>query len=211
VITTGIVVEKYLASGKFDKMKARLVIDGSGRGPELYPDKSSPTVAIQLVLTMLARNPACLSWATIIKIDIKGAHVQTPMEGPPMYAKLDPQITKFIIALYPDLKNYVQDDGCLVILVQKEMYRCIQSGKLWYNLLTKKVQEEEWGKLQVDACIMRKIVQGKACIIMIYIDDLLVVAIKGETENETDKLGARFGEITVNEGQELSYLEMKIK
>jgi hypothetical protein len=163
--------------------KARLVIDGSSQNPELYPDKSSPTVALQLVLTMLTRIPACLSWATITKIFIKGVNVQIPMEGPPVYAKLDLQITKFTIALYPDFKKFVQEDGCLVILVQKAMDRCIESGKLWYNLLTKILQEEGWEKFQSDACVMHRIAQGKTCIIMIYVDDVLIVATKGETEN----------------------------
>lgn len=114
-----IIVEKYLASGAFNKMKARLVIDGSSQDLELYPDKSSLTVAIQSVLTILARIPACLEWATITKIDVKGAYVQTTMEEPPVYAKLDPQLTKFTIELYPEYKTFIQEDGMLVIVVQK--------------------------------------------------------------------------------------------
>ncbi len=43
------------------------------------------------------------------------------MEGPSVYAKLDQQIINFTIALYPDFKKYFQNDGCLVILVQKAM------------------------------------------------------------------------------------------
>jgi hypothetical protein len=39
------VMMKYLASGEFDKMKARLVADGRDQDPELYPNKSLPTVA----------------------------------------------------------------------------------------------------------------------------------------------------------------------
>jgi hypothetical protein len=45
------VVEKYLAGGEFDKMKARLVADGRDQDGSLYPDKASPTVAIHSVFT----------------------------------------------------------------------------------------------------------------------------------------------------------------
>jgi plasmid replication initiation protein len=46
------VVAKHLASEEFDKMKARLVADGRDQEQELYPDKSSPTVAIHSVFTV---------------------------------------------------------------------------------------------------------------------------------------------------------------
>ena len=82
------VVAKHLASGEFDKMKARLVADGRDQEPGLYPDKSSPTVAIHSVFTVLglmAEKP----WRVTVKIGIKGALVQTPMKGESTYMRLD--------------------------------------------------------------------------------------------------------------------------
>lgn len=62
------------------------------------------------------------------------------------------------------------------------MYRCIQSETLWYNSLTKILQEEGWEESQVDAYMMLKLVQDKMCIIMMYVDDLLRVETKEEME-----------------------------
>jgi hypothetical protein len=46
-------VEKYLADGAFDKIKARLVADGRDQDATMYPNKASPTVAIHSVFTAL--------------------------------------------------------------------------------------------------------------------------------------------------------------
>jgi hypothetical protein len=46
------VVAKYLASGN-DNRKARLVADGRDQDANLYPNKSSPTVVIHLVFTVV--------------------------------------------------------------------------------------------------------------------------------------------------------------
>jgi hypothetical protein len=48
------VVAKHLVLREFDKMKARLVADGTdAQHPSLYPNKSSPMVAIHSVFTAL--------------------------------------------------------------------------------------------------------------------------------------------------------------
>jgi len=47
------VVEKYLANGSFNKMNWRLVADGRDQDAEMYPDKSSPTVAVHSVFMAL--------------------------------------------------------------------------------------------------------------------------------------------------------------
>jgi len=76
-------INKYLANGGFDKVKARLIADGRDQDPEMFPNKSSPTVAIQSVFTVLGL--ACQKRRRIVaKIDIKGAFIQTPMRGPPI-------------------------------------------------------------------------------------------------------------------------------
>jgi hypothetical protein len=46
-------VKKYLADGSFEKVKARLVVDGRDQDANLYPNKPSPTVAIHSVFTVL--------------------------------------------------------------------------------------------------------------------------------------------------------------
>jgi hypothetical protein len=119
------VVEKYLASGEFDKTKARVVADGRDQDADMYPNKSSPTVAIHSVFTVLGMAGS-KPWQIVVKIDIKGAFLQTPMSGEPVYMKLDPKITKYAIELRPDLKRYVEADGCLYTLMLKAMYGCVQ-------------------------------------------------------------------------------------
>jgi hypothetical protein len=72
-------VEKFLANGDFDKMKARLVSHGNKQNREEFPDWSSPTVAIHsvmMVLELFARN---MGLHMVCKVDVKGAFVQTPM------------------------------------------------------------------------------------------------------------------------------------
>ena len=84
------VVIKYLANGQFDKVKARFVADGRDQDPEMFPNKASPTVAsVFMVLGLAPTKP----WRIVVKIDIKGAFVQTPMTGEDVYMKIDPKIT----------------------------------------------------------------------------------------------------------------------
>lgn len=74
------VVEKYLANGSFNKMKARLIADSRDQDAEMYPDKSTPTVAVHsvfMVLGMASGKP----WQIIVKIDIKSAFIQMLMRG----------------------------------------------------------------------------------------------------------------------------------
>jgi hypothetical protein len=104
-----VLVNKYLADGGFDKVKARLITDRRDQDPEMFQNKSSPTVAIQSVFTVL--ELACQKrWRIVANIDIKGAFVHTPMKGPPIYMKLDPRITQFTKEMYPEYNEFIWKD-----------------------------------------------------------------------------------------------------
>jgi hypothetical protein len=94
------VVEKYLANGEFDKMKARLVADGRDQDLAMYPDKSSPTVAIHSVFSALGLASG-KAWRIVVKIDIKGAFVLTPMKGEPVYIKGRSEDITYVIEMFP--------------------------------------------------------------------------------------------------------------
>ena len=60
--------EKFLASGEFEKLKARLVAAGNQQDRDLYDDPSAPTVATSSVFTLL--SIAAHEDRTITVIDI---------------------------------------------------------------------------------------------------------------------------------------------
>ena len=69
-----------------------------------------------------------------MKIDIKGAFLQTPMEGEPVHMK-NPKISCYLINLFPKLGKILEDDGYLNTLLLKAMYECVQASALWYALI----------------------------------------------------------------------------
>jgi hypothetical protein len=146
---------KYLANGVFEKVKARLVSDGQDQDVNLYLDKSLPMVALQSVFTVLGLG-AMKTWRKIIKIDLKGAFVQTPMKGQPTYMKLDPKITKYAVELYTEYSNYVEGDGCLYTVMLKVMYGCVPASALWCEKIWSELEKLQYEVGKTDLCVFAK-------------------------------------------------------
>lgn len=122
------------------------------------------------------------------KIDVKGAFIQTEMEGPPIYIKIAPETTKLIVELLPAIKTYVTADGILYCQLLKALYGCVQASRLWYNKLTRFLRTLGYEASLTDPCVMRKIVDGKISLLAIYVDDILVfVDDKASPLSEADR------------------------
>jgi hypothetical protein len=106
------IVEKLLTNGDFDKMKSRFVANGNEQDQEVYPDRSSPTIAVHSIMTALA-VAVCNLCIKAAKIDVKGAFIQTEMVSPPVFIKCRPKLMQLIIKLLPGLRKYVLKDGRL--------------------------------------------------------------------------------------------------
>jgi hypothetical protein len=128
-------VNKYLTDGGFNKVKARLVADGRDQDPEMSPNKSSPTVAIRSVFTVLGSACQKKRWRIVMRIDIEGVFVQIPMRGLPIDMKLDPKITQFAKEMYPEFNKFIWKDVCIYTVLLKVMYGCVQASALWYALI----------------------------------------------------------------------------
>jgi hypothetical protein len=175
------VVEKYLANGEFDKMKARLVADGRDQDAALYPDKSSPTIAIHSVFTALGLASG-KPWRIVVKIDIKGKFMQTPMKGEPVYMRVDPKVSRYVIEMFPRLKEMLESDGCLYTLLLKAMYGCVQASALWYALIRSFIEELGYDCSPTDRCVFRKRVGERIFVLLLYVDDILAQVDEKEAE-----------------------------
>ena len=102
------VTEKRTATGEYDKTKARLVADGRMQDASLFPDKSSPTLAMQSLMTVLAMYAGMVGWQ-MAKVDIKGAFVQVPWKGETVYMRICSKIVTYLLEMYPEYAaEYVQ-------------------------------------------------------------------------------------------------------
>jgi hypothetical protein len=170
LLSTTFLVEKFLETGDFKKVKACLVANEAQQSRKLYPNRSSPAVGIHSIMT-------CLTMAALLKdyimmdVDVKGAYIQTEMTGSPVFMKLDKKLMDSVIAIPPHL-------GTLYTKLLKALYECIQSSNLWYNKLTMVLKKLQYELCPVDPCVMRQIRNNKVHIIIIYVDQLLLLTDK---------------------------------
>jgi hypothetical protein len=148
---------------------------------EVYPDCSSPTIAIHSIITCLT-VAACNGKYTIAKIDVRGAFIQTEMQGTDVYIKCGPGLRKLIVKCLSGIAKYVHIDGSLCCKLLKALYGCVQASKLWFEKLTNFLCNIGVEHSIFDTRVMRRKVNGMACIIIIYDDDILTIACQQELD-----------------------------
>jgi hypothetical protein len=153
-------VEKFTMDDMHDKFKSQLVSHGNEQDTLLYPDRSSPTVGIHMIMMGLI-IASCNTDYLVGKLDVKGAFIQTEKTRTPVYIKCVGTLHKLIVETYPRLKACVDESGALYCKLKKALYGCVQASKLWYKQLCSFLQDLSYERSDVDLCLFRKVIGEK--------------------------------------------------
>jgi hypothetical protein len=122
---------------------------------------------------------------------------------------IDKECSKLLIELDNTYQTYLQDDGRIAVQLDKALYGCLQSGKLWYDLVSTYLQQIKFKINDADPCVFNKFgINNKQITVCLYVDDLLVTGEMVDILNFKEELKKRFGKITEEDGPIVSYLGM---
>ena len=198
--------EKFLANGVFEKLKSRLVAHGNQQ-PKEGVKASSPTVDISSVFVLAA--VAAYEKNRVWTIDIGGAFLEAKMTGETVYLRLDKLMVQLLEEIDPSSVPFVNDDGELIVKLDKALYGCLQASLLWYNRLSEVLVAGGFQKNAVDPCVFSKGTGDSRCTLCVHVDDLLVVdATNHLTEELVAHLKSEFEDVKLNSGSSHSYLGM---
>ena len=199
--------EKFFPDGSFDKLKMRLVGGGHKQNKLDYDDISSPTVLLTTVLIILVI--AIRRRYVVVTTDIAGAYLNARIKNQNLYMRIDSTLAAILVDLDESYKDYLLDDGSLIVKLEKALYGCIESAKLWYELLAETLVEYGLIRSNYDPCLFYDL--SRNIYVTIYVDDILIAAEKDEEVRRLLKyLEDKFKTITINEGRVISYLGMNI-
>ena len=197
--------EKFLSTDEFVKLKARLVAGGDQQDKSLYEDLASPTVATAAVFTTVAI--AARERRHVATIDIGGAYLNAEMGDHSVYMLLDPLIASLLRRVDGKYEEFVNDDGSIIVKLNKALYGCVQSAKLWYEHLSGTLIQMGFVCNPLDRCVLNKVIDGKQCTICLHVDDILITCELEEViESVYGMLQERYKEVKIVRGPKVSYL-----
>ena len=201
--------EKFDANNDLDEIKARLIghgnrqyfIDASGG------KTSSPTVSMNSVLagiSVAAKNKD----HEIAVFDVKHAYLNAELSDPDgqlMYLPKD--VVEILLHDDPILKDYVQDDGRILVRLRKALYGLKTAGRDWFNNVKETLINCGYKQSQVDKCIF----YGNGITIFTYVDDFLTIGEPTAINAFRDNMTRAYGKLKEKRGSEVMYLGMNIK
>lgn len=202
--------DKYFASGVFEKFKARLVAGGDQQDKLLYEDLSSPTAATTSVFCIAAI--AAAERRGVISIDIGGAFLNAKISatGVKVHMRLDKLMASMLIKLDASYIEFMQQDGTIVVELDRALYGCVEAAYLWYKELVSKLKQYGFVENPYDCCIFNMIGKsGSQITIALHVDDLMVTCIDQEELMKFKLyLDSVYPETKMHEGKTLDYLGM---
>ena len=173
--------EKFNSSGEFQKLKARLVAGGDGQDKSLYPveDITSPTADASSVF-MIA-HIAAHEGRHVGSGDVTGAYLNADMKAE-VHMKLPKIIAQILVSIMPEYKTFLLPSGEIVVQLDKALYGCVESARLWYEHLAMSMERLGFTRNPLDICVFNKIDEyGKQCTVIVHVDDFLVTCATKET------------------------------
>ena len=201
--------EKLDRKGELAKLKARLVAMDNSYESSLHPDKDSPTVRLESVFAVLAI--AAAEGRRCIGLDVGNAYLEADMTGEEVVVEIDSWVARRLVRLRPELQTYVGEDGKLYARLDKALYGCVQSAKLWYKHLRGVLERLGFVVNPYDECVFNLTRNGKQITMCCYVDDLLCTCVDAaELSWLVSALQSEFKKVTVNDGDEIEFVALEI-
>ena len=113
----------------------------------------------------------------------------------------------------PEYREYLREDGSLIVRLTRALYGCIESAKLWYREISSALQSLGYVPNPKDICVFNKSVEGVQCTITLHVDDLMVTSVNEKLIDEVmDMLRLKYeredAKLEVKEGKIHNYLGM---
>ena len=195
----------------FEKFKARLVAGGNTQNKAGYQDVSSPTATTSSILIVAAI--AAAEHRRVMTIDVGGAFLNTDIKptGVLVHVRLDKIMTGLLVEIAPEYAEFVTEDGCCVVELDRALYGTVEAAKLWYDLMSAKLINEGFVPNPYDRCVFNKTNSaGLQITIGLYVDDIIITC---EDEEELNKFDAFMrqhfkDDVTTHRGDVAEYLAM---
>lgn len=167
---------KYDSSGKFDKLKARLVAGGHMQDRSLYDatETSSPTVNLSSVY--MVAGIAAIEGRSVVTMDVGGAYLNADMRRE-VHMVLQPEVADILCRIRPKYEEYLNDDGSIIVKLEKALYGLIESSELWYRKLTGDLKSIGFKPNVKDPCVLNCDYKGAQLTVTVYVDDIMATCV----------------------------------
>jgi hypothetical protein len=99
--------------------------------------------------------------------------------------KLNKLETQILICLVLEYKQYIREDGTMVVRLTKALYGCIESAKLWHDDITGLLISVGFTWNDYDPCVLNKTYADEIqSTVMLHVDDLLITCKNEQYNNE---------------------------
>ena len=135
--------------------------------------------------------------------------------------KINQEESAMLVEMYPELEEYLDDQGKQTAECLKALYGLIESGKLWFDTIKAKLLDNEYVQNPYEPCIFNKWFEDKqvqSTIGGVYVDDLIIATCKDTAtaesvitwlESEFDELKVTRGKVHKFTGMVLDFTERK--
>jgi len=206
---------KYDASGKFEKLKSRLVAGGNMQEELDEFQRTSPTAQISSLLVCVSIAAKC-SYHTITA-DVKAAYLNASLPSNQQHLMRFPSsLTPLLINLDPTIKDCVLPDGSTVVRLVKALYGLQESALLWYETISSTlINDLKFSRSEADKCIFvySSHQDQNHCIIVLYVDDLFICCQQqSDLKKIVSTLTRKYKDMNIcTDTSSISYLGMEFK
>jgi len=146
---------------------------------------------------------------SVVTCDIGAAYLNAEMQSSSVLMRLDPMVAMILRLLDKKYKPYAGEDGSMVVRLDKALYGCIESAKLWYENLSSYLMTVGYVQNPVGMCVFNREANGVQCTVSIHVDDLFITCVDEDVIEELlADLTDKYKDLSINRGKVHSYLGM---
>ena len=139
----------------------------------------SPTASIAAIFTVAQIAAAENRFIMVGDVGSAYLNANMPMDKPDkiLHMYIDKNVTDVIIKQDKSFAPFRRHNGGLVVRLDKALYGCIESAKLWYNEIAGTLRSNGFTANPRDICVFNKDVKGNQFTILVYVDDLKMTCV----------------------------------